>query len=329
MRIALLHEDLLARGSARADELGVLDAVEAIERTLQHHGHDTVRVPAGECVEEWAAELRAVDPDVVFNLCEALDGRADLEAAVAGVLEMLGCAFTGNSSETLSLARRKDRVNALLQSRGVPVPRWSVVDENTAQEWHLFPAIVKPLGEDASVGITQRSVAADSDALRDAIESATEVTPLMVQHFVTGRELNVGMLCTRVLPIAEIIYRPMQKGGWPIVSYAAKWDIGSNEDLASVPRCPAALDPALAARAAQLAVAAWSAVGGRGYGRVDLRADESGDLYVLDVNPNADLAPSAGLARMCAAAGMTYGDLLDAVLGAAFSRLPARQAVSQ
>jgi D-alanine-D-alanine ligase len=320
MRVALLHE-VVARGAARADELGILEALEAIERSLIERGHDTVRVAAGERADLWIAELRDVEADVVFNLCETLDGRADLEAAVAGVLELLGCAFTGNGSETLALARRKDRVNALLQSRAVPVPEWSVVDERTAAEWTHFPAIIKPLGEDASVGITQQSVAANRAALRTAIDAAAEFAPLIVQRFVTGRELNVGLLGTRVLPIAEIVFRPLPDGGWPVVSYAAKWDIGSEEDLASVPHCPAALDPALEACATQKALAAWHAVGGRGYGRVDLRTDESGNVYVLDVNPNADLAPSAGLTRMCAAAGMTYGDLVAAVLEAA---VPAR-----
>jgi D-alanine-D-alanine ligase len=131
-----------------------------------------------------------------------------------------------------------------------------------------------------------------------------------VQEFLSGRELNVGIVGGRVLPIAEIEFTPLPAGGWPLVSYRAKWDAGSEEDSATTPRCPASLDATLAEEAAGLARAAWALVGGRGYGRVDLRADTDGRLHVLEVNPNPDLSPSAGLARMARAAGWDFTELI-------------------
>lgn len=107
-----------------------------------------------------------------------------------------------------------------------------------------------------------------------------------------------------------------------MVGYEAKWAPGSPEDLGTRPVCPAVLAPEVASRARSLALEAWTAVGGRGYGRVDLRLTEPDTLHVLEVNPNPDLAPSAGLARMAAAAGWSYGELLQRILAEALPGAP-------
>ena len=135
-----------------------------------------------------------------------------------------------------------------------------------------------------------------------------------MQEFLDGRELNVGILGDEVLPVAEIDFATMPPSHWRLVSYAAKWDAGSAEDLGSVARCPAPLDEELAGRARCLALEAWRAVDGSGYGRVDLRADGDGRLHVLEVNPNPDLSPVAGLARMASAAGYGYAELIDRIV---------------
>ncbi|HEX9106040.1 MAG TPA: hypothetical protein VF832_02400 [Longimicrobiales bacterium] len=307
MRVALLHDDVLGRSSASPDELGVLEAVEAIEAALGALGHAPRRVPVTLALESWVRALRESGAELVFNLCEGVGGASAGEVGVAGVIELLGLPMTGSPAETLALARRKDRVNALLGAAGVPVPQWTLAERLNG--WRRFPAIVKPAAEDASVGITQASVAADDVTLRQVIAISPH-SPLLVQEFLAGRELNVGIVGTQVLPIAEIEFTPLPSGGWPLVSYRAKWESGSDEDRATTPRCPASLGAALTEEAAGLARAAWALVGGRGYGRVDLRADAEGRLHVLEVNPNPDLSPSAGLTRMACAAGWDYTELI-------------------
>src|SRR5690606_1131274 len=108
-------------------------------------------------------------------------------------------------------------------------------------DWDRFPAIAKPAGEDASLGITQRSVARDRDELGGAIEEAAPHGPVIVQEFLTGRELAVGFVGNRALPISEIDYAEMPDGCWPMLSYRAKWETGSEEDVATTPRCPASV----------------------------------------------------------------------------------------
>ena len=102
----------------------------------------------------------------------------------------------------------------------------------------------------------------------------------------------------------------MPEGAWPILTHAAKWDRGSPEDVGSVPVCPANIPQRLAGALTKTAEAAWRVMQGTGYGRVDLRVDEQGQPWVLDVNPNPDLNDAAGLSRMAQTAGWDYAELV-------------------
>jgi D-alanine-D-alanine ligase len=310
VRIAVVY-DHEADGDASADVAGVLDSVHAVVETLVAGGHAAFPVPVGLPLERFLSRLSKVE--LAFNLAEGMAGRSDAEPRVAALLELAGVPSTGASSDTLSLCRRKDRTNAVLQAAGVPVPGWALAAGGTDPDWTWFPAIVKPAGEDGSVGIHEWSV------VEDAIELMGALARLggdgLVQRFVGGRELNVGIVGGEVLPVAEIEFAGPQR----VVSYAAKWSAGSVDDRSTVPVCPARIPPALRGEAVEAARAAWSAVGGRGYGRVDLRTDDAGRPYVLDVNPNPDLAPGAGLARMAEAAGWDYRELVRRITEAALA----------
>jgi D-alanine-D-alanine ligase len=315
MKLALLYDADARRPDASADVAGVLAAVDAVGAALARLGHDVVEVAAAADVARWAAELVALRPDGVFNLCEGIGGNAALEPQAAGVVELLGLPVTGAPSGLLAFARRKDRVNAYLGARGIPVPVWA--DATAAappRGWDLFPAIVKPAAEDASVGISRRSVARNGAELERALREAERYGPLLVQEFLGGRELNVGFVGDTVLPIAEIDFTATPADEWPMVCYASKWQPGSEEDRSAVPRCPAELSSREREQTLASARAAWRALGGQGYGRVDLRANDEGRLFVLEINPNPDIAPSAGLARMAAAAGWSYDELVGAIV---------------
>ncbi|MEO5590721.1 MAG: hypothetical protein ABIS03_14120, partial [Gemmatimonadaceae bacterium] len=111
--------------------------------------------------------------------------------------------------------------------------------------------------------------------------------------------------------------------------YQSKWMTGSDEDLGATPTCPADLAPRLASEIEEIAVASWNAVGGTGYGRVDLRVDDAGRPWLLEVNPNPDISPHAGLARMARAAGMDYNGLIRRVCEAGLARQQPQSALDQ
>ena len=177
-----------------------------------------------------------------------------------------------------------------------------------------FPAICKPAAEDASIGIEQKSVVRSGRALAARVEAMHDRwDELIVQRYIDGREINVGVVDGEVLPIAEINFGEMPRGMWKIVSYQSKWITGSEEDLGAKPSCPADLSPELSRELEEIAVEAWRTVDGQGYGRVDFRIDSNGRPWLLEVNPNPDISPDAGLARMARVAGMDYTALIRRV----------------
>ncbi len=308
MKVAILFDG--ASAFAEYPDQEIVGTVDAVVAALAPEGNSVVRIPVHPDAK-WVDKLRRARVDLVFNLCESIDGVAVLEPAVISVLELLGLPYTGSSSWTTSLCLRKHVVNSALERAGLPVPKFSVVRRGSAIPSVGFPAICKPAAEDASIGVEQRSVVRTSRELAERVSSMLERwDEVLVQRFVQGREVNVGIVGDAVLPIAEIDFGRMPKGMWRIVTYRSKWEDGSDEDLGAAPLCPARLPAGVAAQLRKIAVAAWRIVGGAGYGRVDLRIDERGRPWILEVNANPDFSPTAGLARMARVAGIDYGALV-------------------
>jgi len=291
--------------------------VNQIADLLRAQGHRVALVPVGHGLK-WLERARRAD--LVVNLCEGIGGISRYETAVAATLELTGVAFTGAGAWTITICHDKPLVNALLQSAGVPVPRWCVPSAERLPADFPLPAIVKPAAEDASVGIDQGSVVTTRRAMRARVALlASQYDRVMVQQYIGGREIAVGIVGSHVLPMSEIDFSQMPPGHWPILSFDAKWTTGCAEDAGSRPVCPAKLHPALARRIRAAAVAAWQAVRGYGYGRVDMRVDATGQAWVLEVNPDPDISDDAGLSRMAQAAGWSYDDLVLRIADLALS----------
>jgi len=271
------------------------------------------------------AQLLELEPDCAFNLCESLVGDARLESAVPLVLELLGVPFTGSAPEVLSLALRKDRVKQRLEAAGIPTPQGRVLAGPTDPCDLPFPLIVKPVREDGSAGISHSSVVHDAEQLARTVGAVVEQfrQPCLVEEYIDGREMNVAMLghpTPRVLPLSEIDFSGLPEGVPRIVSYDAKWTSGSVDDLGTVPVLHPSLPNTVAARVRRAAADAFRAVGVRDYGRVDVRLSAAGLPYVVDVNPNCDLSPSAGMARAAAAVGIDYAALAGLLVRYALRR---------
>jgi D-alanine-D-alanine ligase len=261
--------------------------------------------------------LRRHQPHVVFNLCEGLGGVGHGEAEIAGLVRLLGYPITGSTPECLALVRDKARTKWLLRGAAVPTADFLLLmpDEppnNAALDELLAagPLIVKPACEDASLGIGPDSIVTDMSALSRQLEIIhTRYGPALVERFIVGREFNVAIVALpepRVLPLAEIQFTAAGPRGWQVVTYDAKWAIGSEADLATQPRCPAEVESSLAAEISRVALRAFRVTGCRQYARVDLRVDESHQIFVLEVNGNPDIGPTAGFARALRAAEMSY-----------------------
>ncbi|HEX5634373.1 MAG TPA: hypothetical protein VFX50_14130, partial [Gemmatimonadales bacterium] len=277
MRVAILY-DGCTDGWTREDVTAVMANVREVRDVLRRAGHEPELVPVRLGELRW--QQRVLKADLAFNLCESIGGMARYEDYVVGALELTGVPFTGCRHAAITSAHRKHQANALLQMGGAPIPPFALAMSNQLPADFPLPAIVKPNGEDASVGIDGEAVCTSRRALRKRVARLLEQFPeVLVQAYVAGREFNVGFVGNRLLPVSEIRFDDLPAGTWPIVSFAAKWVPGSPEDLGTQPECPAQVPADLHRRLVTAAKRAWETMAnGEGYGRVDLRVDEGGQV---------------------------------------------------
>jgi len=308
------------------DVAAVLDNAKSVQQALKNVGHETTLIPIRLGDVRWLQKVQRCD--AIFNLCEGVSGIARYEDYAVASLDLARVPFTGCGSWTVTIAHRKHIANTLLTAHGIPVPPFVLAKRGLIPSGLKFPVIVKPSGEDASVGIDAGAVCPTKKALKERIAKVAGMwEDTLVQEYVPGREVNVGFVGSEMLPLSEIEFRDMPDGSWPIVTYAAKWHTGSPEDLATVPVCPAQLDSELAKRVGAVARAAWQLIGQEmGYGRIDIRIAPDGQPYVLEVNPNPDISDDAGLSRMAQARGWDYDALILKVLEEALGRAERRRA---
>lgn len=319
MKVALLHDGGSEEWSA-TDVAAVLGNVRDIDQILLAAGHTTETVPVYLADLTWLD--RCQKADLVFNLCEGINGHARFEDYVVAALELTRVPFTGCRSWPITICHRKHVANTLLESAGVPVPASALVHSPVVPEGLRFPVIVKPSMEDASIGIDEGSVCHTPEALLERLAKVTGAwEDVLVQEYVAGREFNVGFVGSTVLPLSEIDFAGLGAGKPPIVTYAAKWTPGSDYDRHTIPVCPARVDVSTADLLVRVAECAWRAMAKcEGYGRVDLRLDGGGTPWVLEVNPDPDLSNDAGLARMGRAYGWDYATLVLQVAEEAVQR---------
>jgi D-alanine-D-alanine ligase len=305
----------------------VVQTAEAIADALRRRGHDARLLPLEDHA---AAQIRASHADVIFNLAESFRGSSALEPAIAWLYEVERKAYTGAHASALERCLNKSVTRALLREAGVSVPEGRTIRSADEPLRDLpYPLFLKPAQEDASHGIDLGSVVRDEDAARARVASllARFGGAVIAEAWIDGRELNVSILddgtTLQVLPPAEIDFSSFPAGAPRVLTYAAKWDESSDEFRGS-PSVAATLDDALRARVEATALAAFRALGLRGYGRVDLRVDAQGTPFVIDVNPNPALAPDAGLALAAGRAGLDYGALVERIAHEAFARAPKR-----
>jgi D-alanine-D-alanine ligase len=318
-----------AMGEAKA-ELGVMDEVEAVEKGLAELRYGCLLVPLQPPMQDVFSKLQSLSNsgiDVVFNLFEGFDGRPETEAQVAQFLTDLKFAFTGCPASALALALDKEKTKQLFIRSGIPTPAFQMLTPQSVADFHLeFPCIVKPVGEDASHGISEESVVGNLEALKKQLEKICSLFggKALVEEYLDGREFNTTVLGTDRLfvpGISEIVFTlPPDKPR--ILTFSAKWDEGCVYFENTKAVCPAAISPREEKRMARLARDAFRLVGCRGYARVDFRQDKAGDFRVLEVNPNPDITPGSGAARQTAAAGMSYSEFMEKVLHYALSPLP-------
>jgi D-alanine-D-alanine ligase len=181
-----------------------------------------------------------------------------------------------------------------------------------------FPCIVKPLGEDASHGLSEESVVHNIGQLEKQVTKISQLFNgnTLVEEFLEGREFNMTVLGNKepiTLPVAEMVYY-LPPGLPKLLTFAAKWEKDSLYYKETRATCPAEIGEQERKQISQTAQIAYKLLGCRGYARVDMRMDAEEVPNVLEVNPNPDLSPGYGVARQAKVAGIAYSQLIEKIV---------------
>jgi D-alanine-D-alanine ligase len=311
-------------------EYGILDEVRSVERALKPLEHNTKIVPFALDITKLIDELKENRPDIIFNLCESVDGDPTQEMNIAGLYELLKIPYTGCRAFTLGLALNKPLVKQILNQNGIPTAKHFVTDNSSKihLNGHKFPMIVKPSREDASIGITNEAVVSNMNALKNRVEYVLDELKqsALVEEFIDGREINVSVVGNDelvVFPISEIDFSRLPEDYPRIISYNSKWMYKTVEFTGTKAVCPANLNEDETKIIQDAAKKVYRLLGAADYARVDMRFKD-GVPYVLELNPNPDIASDVpedtGFTRSAKANGWEYDYLLQQIIKYALKR---------
>lgn len=322
--IVLAHEDLIPPDT--------LDGVEDKEKEEWRTEYDVISTLRAMGHEVWPVGVRSElgvigqaiqehQPHVAFNLLEEFDGYPMFDQHVVSHLELHKQKYTGCNPRGLTLARDKALTKKVLAYHRIHVPRFAVFPPNRKIEPPKrlkYPLFVKSLSDEGSVGISQASVVRDDEKLRERVEfiHRQNQTPALAEEFVEGREIYVGVIGNQKLQAYtpwELAMENLPEGAPVIATGKAKWDVEYQKKI-GLKTGPAPLEPAVEKEFERLSKRIYRILGLSGYARIDYRLSEGGRVYVLEVNPNPQIAHNEDFADSAEHCGVKYDALLQKIL---------------
>jgi len=305
--------------------------LDQLDEALKENGHTSRRVVVDDSVQPLIQDLTRDPADLVFNLAESFRGKSALESNVAALLNLLNLRYTGSSPAGLILAGDKTLTKKVLAFHGIQSAKFATVFRGQVDWAHEinFPLLVKPPQEDASLGITQKSVVNDVKELLDVISTTQQEyqSPVLVEEFIDGREFYVGVIGNsnaEALPIIELDFSKFPAGLPKIASWEAKWGDEGDEKGAEFEGTksvfPADLSEELTKKIQQVAIDAFQALRLRDYGRIDLRVTSDEQVYVIEANPNCYLEKNSEFARAAEKNALSYPALIARIVELATAR---------
>ncbi len=325
-RIIVLHGEISR--DAAPDEQDTLVQVRAVCEALRALNHSVETFSVSLDLSTLIECMRTRAPDLVFNLVETLGGSMSFTSWVPAILEQQGIPCSGCSSRALSDTTDKCLAKQLLAGSGISTPGWWDPRFPSLDSLSLpTRVIIKSVHEEGSIGLTDKSVAlfSEVEAIATEVQIATEkyAGHWFAEEFMDGREFNISLLertdgMPQVLPIAEIDFGALPADRPKIVGYAAKWDEESVEFKNTTPKFASAEGDSETLKILEsVALRCWQAFALSGYARVDIRLSSAGVPHVLEVNANPCIAPGAGFCKAAAEAGLSYVEMIQAIISSA------------
>ena len=322
--LALMHEGLVPpEDTTRIDVTAADWKMEFdVVNTLRHIGHEVQPLGVGSDLGAIRRAIRESQPHILFNLLEDFHDVDIYDQNVVSYLELLRIPYTGCNPRGLLLARDKALSKQLLAYHRIHVPDFAVFRKGRSvrrAKGLRFPLIVKSLTADGSAGIAQASVVEDETKLRQRVEFVHESlgTDALVEQYIEGRELYVGILGNhrvQVFPIWEMFFTKFPEAARRIATDRVKWSSKYQEKYGIRTDEARDLAPGAEDSIRRLAKRVYRILGLSGYGRIDMRLSLDGRVYVLEANPNPQLAYGEDFAESASRAGLDYETLLQRIL---------------
>jgi D-alanine-D-alanine ligase len=298
---------VLMGGSSSEREVS-LSSGNAILEALRGKGYNAVSIDVGRDVSE---RIRQAGIEVAFN---GLHGKFGEDGAIQGLLEVMGIPYTGSGILASAMGMNKIVSKTVFKAYGLNVGPFMVVSDGdkeslkAAQGKIGFPLVVKPSSEGSSVGV---SVVNTDDELAPAVKLALSYDrEALVEHYLRGMEVQVGILGERALGAIEIVPKDV------FYSYKAKYEQGMSEHF-----FPARVSEAVYKRTLDSGLAAHRALGCRGYSRVDFIIDAAGTPYILEVNTLPGMTATSLLPDIARGVGISFPDLVEEILRLALEKI--------
>lgn len=319
MRVSVLYNDV--SNSSSQDDLDVLAQVNFVSEALQQLGHTVNSIPITLDLQKAADSIKRVNPEIIFNLVESINSVEKYIHFVPTLLEHLRIPYTGGSAHALYITTNKVFAKELMHSENLPTPAWLTQKNSVSGQFDITPPwIIKPVCDDASIGIDENSIVYDIGKLEETLKNrSAQFGDCFAEAYIPGREFNLSILANsngpEVLPAAEIRFVDFSKSKPRIVGYRAKWDKNSFEYQNTVRSFEFDMkDQLLLERLSELALRCWNVFNLRGYARVDFRVDAHNNIWILEINVNPCISPDSGFVAATRQANLSFEQVVARIL---------------
>ena len=290
--------------------------------TLRGIGHDVQALGVHDDLGEIRRMVTEWKPHIAFNLLEGFDDVTIFDQNVVSHLELLKLPYTGCNPRGLLLARDKSLSKKLLAYHRIAVPEFEVfrIGRPIRRPKRLaFPLIVKSLTQEASIGISQASVVDTDEKLKERVTFIHEsiCTAAIAEQYIEGREIYVGILgnqTLQALPVWELFFTNMPEGAKRIATDRVKWSVKYQKKYGIESGPARDIPDAKLHQIQHVCKRAYRALELSGYARIDLRMDDAGNLWVLEANPNPQIARGEDFAASAGKMGLTYDAVLQRII---------------
>ena len=312
-----INEDLTAelKTDDWKTEAGVLAALRDLGHTVEH-------LALFDDLDLLRQKLQSFAPDLIFNLADQFRNNRAFDQHIVSILAMYGVPFTGCGSTGLTLCKHKGISKKILSYHRIHTPAFVIIarGRRIARPRQLrFPILVKPLKEEASLGISQASFVENDEQFKERVQFIHEKydNDVIAEEYIDGRELYVSILGNhrlQVYPVRELVFSEVPPDEPKIATYKAKWDEDYRKRWGLQNQFAEGLEPALVRHIESVCKRIYHLLTIDGYARLDLRLTAANELYFIEANPNPILAADEDFALSAMKTGLSYPQLIERIV---------------